>query len=79
MSEQGIAIDTDSLPALESFAHERYALISSDALRFIAGQGHDIGSQLALLERVITLAKVRYPKEGDWIVINKERVLSVLS
>jgi hypothetical protein len=65
----------DALRALEMYAHEHNALISSEALRFIAGQE----DAEATLGRVIALAKARYPKEGEWIVINKERVLAVLA
>ena len=65
--------------ALEAHAHEQYALISSDALRFIASQHDTQEAQIGTLNRVIALAKARFPKEGDWVVINKERVLSVLS
>jgi hypothetical protein len=69
----------DVIKVLEQHAHTAYALISSDALRFIASQNGTHEEQIATLDHVIALAKARYPKEGDWVVINKERVLAVLS
>jgi hypothetical protein len=71
--------ETDSISLLEERAHEQYALISSDALRLIEGQSGVTEDQVETLDRVIALAKARYPKENEWIVINKERVMSLLS
>ncbi|MCR4285746.1 MAG: hypothetical protein NUW00_02500 [Candidatus Kaiserbacteria bacterium] len=71
--------DMSRLQELEAYAHEHFALVSSDALRFIVGQeGTDI-EHTATLDRVIELVKAKYPKEGEWVVINKERVLAVLA
>ena len=71
--------DTESFRSLEAYAHEHYALVSSDALRFIGGQSDTDAERVEILDRVINLAKAKYPKEGDWVVINKERVLAVLA
>jgi hypothetical protein len=68
----------DTMKILESYAHEKSALVSSDALRFIASQEGDLDAQRVTLDRVIAGAKARYPKENDWVVINKERVLAIL-
>lgn len=70
---------TEAFQSLEAYAHEHYALVSSDALRFIGGQGDTDAERVEILDRVINLAKSKYPKEGDWVVINKERVLAVLA
>ncbi len=69
----------DVIKTLEQHAHTAYALISSDALRFIASQNGTYDEQVETLNRVIALAKTRYPKEGDWVVINKERVITLLA
>jgi hypothetical protein len=71
--------DSLRIQELESYAHTQYALVSSDALRFIAGQSGTPEEERETLDRVIALAKTKYPKEGEWVVINKERVLAVLS
>ncbi len=68
----------EAFQALEAHAHANYALFSSDALRFIASQNDVLEDQMATLDRVIALAKAKYPKEGDWVVVNKERVINLL-
>ncbi len=68
----------DTVRALETHAHSKLALISSDALRLIESQKGTLEEQMATLDHVIDLAKARFPKESDWIVINKERVMSLL-
>jgi hypothetical protein len=76
--ETALTFTEDILHTLENHAHAHYTLLSSDALRFIAGHGETSAEKIAILDRVITGAKARFPKEGDWIVLNKERVLSLL-
>lgn len=71
--------DISRLQELEAYAHEHFALVSSDALRFIVGQEGTDAEHTATLDRVIELVKAKYPKEGEWVVINKERVLAVLA
>lgn len=71
--------DMSRLQELEAYAHEHFALVSSDALRFIVGQEGTDAEHTATLDRVIELVKAKYPKEGEWVVINKERVLAVLA
>lgn len=75
----GVSGDTSRFHELEAYAHEHFALVSSDAIRFVMGQGGTSSEQIAILDRVIELVKVKFPKEGDWVVINKERVLTVLA
>ena len=74
-----VVSDEGATRTLEAHAHEQYALFSSDALRYIENQSTTLEGQVETLDRVIGLAKARFPKEGDWIVINKERVLSLLA
>lgn len=70
----------NAVHVLEERAHAQYALISSDALRFIDSEGGTtLDEKNALLDNVIARAKARFPKENEWIVINKERVLSLLA
>ena len=78
VEERELVSAGDTLRTLEEHAHEQYALVSSDAFRFIESQGVTIEDQIATLNHIISLAKARYPKEHDWIIINKERVMSLL-
>lgn len=34
---------------------------------------------MELLDKVIALAKSKYPTENDWMVLNKERVMALLA
>ncbi len=79
VSEEVPSEEDEVLKALETHAHIHATLISSDALRFVAGQGGTRTEQMETLDRVIALAKVQYPSEGEWMVLNKERVVALLS
>jgi hypothetical protein len=72
-------LETDSLRILEERANSQSVLISSDALRLIESQNGTHEEQAATLDRVIALAKAQYPKENGWIVINKEKIVALLS
>jgi hypothetical protein len=69
----------DAMSMLENTAHERNALLSSDAIRFIIEQTPKLEEQLGMLDLVIEQAKASYPTEDGWVVINKERIMSLLS
>lgn len=68
----------DTTALLEGHAHDAHVLMSSDALRFIAGQSALVEEQLAILDKVIGLAKAQYPSENGWVIVNKEKTLSLL-
>ncbi len=63
---------------LEARAHDARMLISTDALRFITAQSGTEAEHIELLDMIIGAAKVQYPKEDGWVVINKERILGLL-
>ncbi len=69
---------TDDTELLETRAHDAHVLISTDALNFIIGQNKTTGERVELLDAIIDSAKAQYPKEDGWIVVNKERILSLL-
>ena len=71
--------DADELRALETHAHVHATLVSSDALKLIASQHGTRAEQMETLDKVIALAKSRYPSENEWIVLNKERVMTLLA
>jgi hypothetical protein len=67
-----------NVEALESHAHEAHVLMSTDALNFIAGQSTNDTEATELLDTVIGAAKASFPKEDGWVVVNKEKILSLL-
>lgn len=79
VEEIPLSVKEESLYALETHAHAKSVLISSDALRFIEGQGGTLEDQIQTLDKVIALSKARYPQENGWTVLNRERVQAVLS
>lgn len=79
VSDEELLTETDALHALEIHAHIHSTLISSDALRLIASQHGTRREQMETLDRVMELARSRYPIENEWMVLNKERVMSLLA
>lgn len=71
-------VATDDSELLETRAHDAYVLISTDALNFIQAQSLVTAERTELLDVVISAAKAHYPKEDGWVVVNKERILSLL-
>jgi hypothetical protein len=63
---------------LEARAHDAHVLISTDALNFISAQSKTSEEHIELLDMIISVAKAHYPKEDGWVVVNKERILSLL-
>ncbi len=70
--------EDDTFSFLENRAHAARVLLSSDAIRFISGQKTDIAEQAEILDRVVELAKATYPSENGWVVVNKEKLMSLL-
>lgn len=71
--------DLETLQALETHAHVHRTLISSDALRFITQKFETRTEQMNALDLIIDHAQKQYPSENDWIVLNRERVETLLS
>ena len=68
-----------TMRALEEQAHQHKALLSSDAMRFLIEYKTDELARINLLETIILDAKVNYPTEDGWVVINRERVETLCS
>jgi len=64
---------------LEDRAHAHNVLLSSDAIRLILDQAESPADELALLDAIITRAKVAYPREDGWVVINRARIAELFS
>lgn len=78
-SDEDIPTHADeTLRMLEEHAHTQYTLVSSDALKYIETQGETLQERMSFLDKTIEKARKQYPKEGDWLILNKERVISVL-
>jgi len=60
---------------LEKKAHEEGALVSKDALEFIANFG---GGADHVLEKVIRIAKKEHPRFDGWVVLSREQVMELL-
>ncbi len=72
--------ETDAtMRALEEQAHQHKALLSSDAMRFLIEYKTDELARINLLEKAIVEAKVNYPTEDGWVVINRERIETLCS
>ena len=72
-----VPVVEDNAKSLEDYAHANFTLISSDGLAYIQTQKGTLEEQIQLLDSVIRDAQSRYPKEGDWLVLSKERILSL--
>jgi uncharacterized repeat protein (TIGR01451 family) len=71
-------VSTNDTDLLEARAHDASVLISTDALNFIIAQSKNTRERVELLDMVIGAAKAHYPKEDGWVVVNKEKILSLL-
>ncbi len=74
-----ITVDEEEFRSLETHAHIHRTLISSDALRLIMSEEGGVAEHMGTLDRVIDLAQRNYPSENEWMVLNKERVMSLLA
>tara|TARA_B100000745_G_scaffold300186_1_gene253165 strand:+ start:1771 stop:3891 length:2121 start_codon:yes stop_codon:yes gene_type:complete len=67
----------EEMSELEEYAHKNEALISSDVIRFIERK-YEAEEQLATLDKVIVAARKNYPSEDGWVILNLDRVQSIL-
>lgn len=67
----------EALTDLENRAHAQNALLSSDAMRYFADT-YSAEEQFAALDALISDAKRTYPSEDGWVVINLERMQSLM-
>lgn len=76
--EKEAPMTSQEFDMLEARAHDARVLISTDALTFIGAHSKNELERTELLDTVIEAAKARYPKEDGWVVVNKEKILSLL-
>ncbi len=67
----------DTITDLENRAHAQHALFSSDALRYFA-ETYALDEQFTNLDALVTRAKAHYPSEDGWVVVNLERLQTLM-
>ncbi len=65
--------DEEDLTELENHAHAAHVLLSSDAMRYLARQAKP-ALRLELLDKVIAAAKIAFPSDDGWVVVNLSRM-----
>jgi hypothetical protein len=60
--------------ALENKAHEHKVLLSSDAMRYFVKHVSSYAEQNDMFEAVVQKARVSFPSEEGWVVLNLERM-----
>ena len=66
------------LSALENRAHSQKALLSSDAMRYLIHTEASLERRAEKLDAVVRVAKVTFPTEDGWIVLNLARMEALL-
>lgn len=66
------------LSALENRAHAQKALLSSDAMRYLIHTERSLEERAQKLDAVVRVAKVTFPTEDGWIVLNLARMEALL-
>ena len=62
---------------LEDRAHDQHILLSSDAMRELVALCPRTIARLVYLDMIIAEAKVTYPAEDGWVILNQERVENI--
>ncbi|MCA9362290.1 hypothetical protein KC906_02855, partial [Candidatus Kaiserbacteria bacterium] len=65
---------SDEMTELEDRAHEQKVLLSSDAMRHLVSVCPGDINRLVYLDQVIAEAKISYPTEDGWLVLNLDRM-----
>lgn len=66
------------ITALENRAHAQKALLSSDAMRYLIHTERSLEERAKKLDAIIRVAKVTFPTEDGWIVLNLSRMEALL-
>ena len=73
-------VRTETERKIETTAHENSCLLSKEACTFIANSARgEEDEAVALVSRVVEEGKKVFPKEDGWLLLNKERVNTLLS
>lgn len=66
------------LTVLENQAHAQKVLLSSDAMRFFIAKVNVIEERTSVLDTVLAKARVTFPSEDGWVVLNLARMEGLL-
>ena len=69
--------EQDLVTKLEGYAHEHNVLLSSDALRMVVDHANTEEASMELLIDIVNRAKAAYAREDGWVVLNRERVMTL--
>lgn len=70
--------ENDELSMLEDQAHAQKVLLSSDAMRYFIVKVAKPEDRISMLDMVVAKARVSFPTEDGWIVMNLSRMESIL-
>jgi hypothetical protein len=74
VSNHAHQVNDEDVTTLENLAHDKKALLSSDAIRHFIATTNTPSEREKALQEVITLARGKYPSEDGWVVINEKRM-----
>jgi len=70
--------DAKELSLLEDQAHAQKVLLSSDAMRYFTAKVAQKSDRAPMLDSVISKARVTFPSEDGWVVLNLVRMEQVM-
>lgn len=73
-TEDEVVEEASELTELENQAHSQKVLLSSDAMRYFVAKVVSLEERPTALDRVIAKARVSFPSEDGWVVINLVRM-----
>jgi hypothetical protein len=76
--EQALTEEEQEMSELENRAHAQKALLSSDAMRYLIHTERSLEARAQKLDAVVRVAKVTFPTEDGWIVLNLARMEALL-
>ncbi len=73
------ASEDAALTSLENQAHAQKVLLSSDAMRYFIGKVPSEDARGSALDTVLAQARISFPSEDGWVVVNLARMETLLS
>lgn len=70
--------ESSELSDLENQAHAQKVLLSSDAMRYFIGKVAKEEDRIEILNTVIKQARVSFPSEDGWVVVNLGRMEGIM-
>lgn len=73
-TEDAVTEESSELTELENQAHSQKVLLSSDAMRYFVAKVISLEDRPTALDRLIAKARVSFPSEDGWVVLNLVRM-----